>query len=156
MALDSITVAPASCPKLCANAPQTQKIYPLTGQGRCSRIQKTTSDIPPPQAERMPAVAPRVKKAKRAFIITKAQAVRVCRNSSAYMTTILERPSFNAGISPKSGVMQDSSHESAIAREKSIPVSAISLTLAFRNVLLPFACFSLCECTSNLLHLSRP
>lgn len=59
------------------------------------------------------------------------------------MTTMLDRPSFKAGISPKSGVMQDSSHESAMARENSIPVSVISLTREFRNTSLPFLCSSL-------------
>ena len=106
IALESSTAAPASWPRLCASAAPAQKIYPLIG--RCSSTSMTTSDKPPPQRERKPAVAPRVKKANSAFSTTSSSAVRVRRNNSAYMTTTLESPSFMAGINPSSGDTSDS------------------------------------------------
>lgn len=104
IALDKITEAPANCPRLCDTAPHTQKRYPLTGRGSCSKSQNTNKESPPPQAERNPAVAPRVRKANSAFNMTNEKAVRVFKNKMAYMTTMLDNPSFKAGISPKRGV----------------------------------------------------
>ena len=68
----------------------------------------TARDSAPPHSDRNPAVAPRVRKANNAFNTTSSSAVRVRRNSSAYMTTMLDSPNLIAGISPSSGDTSDS------------------------------------------------
>ena len=123
--------------------------------GPTKRPHKTKRESTPPQRERIPAVAPRVKNAKSAFNTTSIQAVRVRKKMRENITTILESPSFKAGINPKSGATQDSNQDSAIAKANNIPVSAISRALELRIPLFPFPFISIWECTANAALLSR-
>ena len=84
----------------------------------------TASDSRPPHSDSMPATAPRVSSTKKALSTARVSAGPKPMKNSAYMTTMLDRPILMPGIRPSSGVMVDSTKESAMASANSRPESA--------------------------------
>ena len=106
---------------LWASAPQTEKMYPVTGKGSASSTQNVKKDKPPPHRDKKPAVAPRTRKANPALSKTRRKAGRRPSISSAYITTMLDSPIFIAGINPSTGVRVDSKKTAPSPRQTASP-----------------------------------